>query len=80
MGHRIVHFLNWGWYCSYPFLDSNSGPWLGISRESLQPGRHAEKRAPEIKRLREAAGAPAGASEKRWALLVLPQPLASKAW
>lgn len=44
----------------------------------LETGRHAEKRAPEIKRLREAAGAPAGASEKRWALLVLPQPLASK--
>eukprot|EP00435_Cladocopium_sp_Y103_P039529 s1628_g10.t1 len=45
----------------------------------LETGRHAEKRAPEIKRLREAAGAAASASQKRWALLVLPQPLASKA-
>lgn len=42
-------------------------------------GRHAEKRAPEIKRLRDAAGGDAyGSREKAWALLVLPQPLASK--
>eukprot|EP00438_Fugacium_kawagutii_P012676 Skav207518 [mRNA] locus=scaffold907:211849:214685:+ [translate_table: standard] len=50
--------------------------------DQLQPkdpsGRHAEKRAPEIKRLREAAGAPMDASKKCWASLVLPQPLASK--
>jgi len=45
----------------------------------LETGRHAEKRAPEIKRLRDAAGGDAyGSREKAWALLVLPQPLASK--
>ena len=41
-------------------------------------GRHAEKRAPEIKRLRDAGGDAYGSREKGWALLVLPQPLASK--